>query len=211
LSAVVDEAKKANRKTTPKVMVKVSPDEDEDTQMEGIVQAVWQSGVDGVIVGNTTKRRHGVVPSNVVITPQEANVLSEQGGYSGPMMFERTRDLVKRYRKMLDGRGFSEPSTLGSQSALHDDTVSASLAGIEGTATGLIEDDPSVATKPQSPATGGNTQKVIFATGGVTNGRQALEILNAGASVAMVYTHLVYGGAGTITRLKSEINDSLKA
>lgn len=31
-------------------------------------------------------------------------------------------------------------------------------------------------------------RKVIFATGGITNGKQALEILDAGASVAMVYT-----------------------
>ncbi|KAK9799932.1 hypothetical protein AB5N19_10460 [Seiridium cardinale] len=212
LSAVVDEAKRVNRKTTPKVMVKVSPDEDEQTQMEGIVQAVWQSGVDGVIVGNTTKRRHGVVPPNIVITPQEATVLAEQGGYSGPMMFERTRDLVKRYRKMLDGPSFSDASLAGaSKSAVREDAVSASLAGIEGTATGMIEDDPNVATEPQKQATQSNEQKVIFATGGITNGRQALEILNAGASVAMVYTHLVYGGAGTITRLKGEIKESLNA
>lgn len=212
LSAVVDEAKRVNRKTTPKVMVKVSPDEDEDTQMEGIVQAVWQSGVDGVIVGNTTKRRHGVVPSNIVITPQEATTLAETGGYSGPMMFERTRDLVKRYRKMLDGRSYESaaPAT-STKKVARDDAVSASLAGIDGTAMGNIEDDPGITRVPQKMITGSNEQKVIFATGGITNGKQALEILNAGASVAMVYTHLVYGGAGTITRLKGEIKDSLEA
>ncbi|KAI0132874.1 dihydroorotate dehydrogenase [Xylariales sp. AK1849] len=182
LSAVVDEARRANRKTTPKIMVKVSPDEDEDTQMEGIVQAVWRSGVDGVIVGNTTKRRHGVVPPGVVITPKEAITLAETGGYSGPMMFERTLDLVARYRKMLDGQSLSS-SRAEDKRVIEDEAVNASF--------------------------GGNEQKVIFATGGITNGQQALQVLNAGASVAMVYTGLVYGGAGTITRIKGEIQEGL--
>lgn len=53
-------------------------------------------------------------------------------------------------------------------------------------------------------------RKVIFATGGITNGRQALEVLEAGASVAMVYTALVYGGVGTISRIKSEMRDELR-
>ncbi|KAL2443593.1 Dihydroorotate dehydrogenase (quinone), mitochondrial [Exophiala dermatitidis] len=52
--------------------------------------------------------------------------------------------------------------------------------------------------------------KVIFATGGITNGKQALEVLNAGASVAMVYTALVYGGAGTITRIKDEMRAEIR-
>ena len=47
LTGVVEAAKKANRKTTPAVMVKVSPDEDSDEQVSGICDAVWESGVDG--------------------------------------------------------------------------------------------------------------------------------------------------------------------
>ncbi|UZP45702.1 hypothetical protein NXS19_013514 [Fusarium pseudograminearum] len=155
LSAVVDEAAKTDRKQKPKVMVKVSPDEDEDTQMEGIVEAVHRSGVDGVIVGNTTKRRDGN--------------LMETGGYSGPAMYSRTLDLVGRYRKMLDKHSFK--ASLGAK---------------------------------------GGAQKVIFATGGITNGEQARQILNAGASVAMVYTGLTYGGPGTITRIKQELKGGVK-
>ncbi|KAF4451796.1 dihydroorotate oxidase [Fusarium austroafricanum] len=166
LSAVVDEAAKTDRKQKPKVMVKVSPDEDEDTQMEGIVEAVHRSGVDGVIVGNTTKRRDGVIPEGIRLTSQERKNLMETGGYSGPAMYSRTLDLVNRYRKMLDSRSFA--------------------------------------------ATTGATQKVIFATGGITNGEQARNILNAGASVAMVYTGLTYGGTGTITRIKQELKDGVK-
>ncbi|KAI0888596.1 FMN-linked oxidoreductase [Annulohypoxylon maeteangense] len=201
LSAVVDEAKKTVRKEKPKVMVKVSPDEDEDTQMEGIVQAVWSSGVDGVIVGNTTKRRTGIIPSKVNITPREHVTLTETGGYSGPMMFDRTVDLVKRYRKMLDGQSLQ--STVAKVTA--DEAADASITAIEGTITGFSENEPKTSSN-QHPE-----QKVIFATGGISNGRGALEMLNAGASVAMIYTSLVYGGAGTVTRMKREMKEEVAA
>jgi len=59
-------------------------------------------------------------------------------------------------------------------------------------------------------ATAGSPQKVIFATGGITNGEQARNILNAGASVAMIYTAMTYGGAGTVTRIKRELKDGGK-
>lgn len=168
LSAVVDEASKTGRKTRPKVMVKVSPDEDEDTQMEGIVQAIHKSGVDGVIVGNTTKRRTGLVPHGIKLTGKEHMAMMEQGGYSGPAMFGRTLDLVTRYRKLLDSQ-----------------SLDAKASSTEG-------DDS-------------DGRKVIFATGAITNGEEALKVLNAGASVAMVYTGLVYGGPGTVTRIKAEM------
>ncbi|RCI10503.1 hypothetical protein L249_4333 [Ophiocordyceps polyrhachis-furcata BCC 54312] len=161
LTAVVDEAARTQRASPPpRVMVKVSPDEDEDSQMEGIVQAVHRSGADGLIVGNTTKRRAGIVPDGALLTGREREALKEQGGYSGPAMFGRTLDLVARYRTMLDA---------------------------------------------DSLAAGDAKPKVIFATGGITNGEQALRVLNAGASIAMIYTGLVYGGAGTVTRMKAEM------
>ena len=52
--------------------------------------------------------------------------------------------------------------------------------------------------------------KVIFATGGITNGKQATEVLNAGANVAMVYTALVYSGVGTISRIKDEMRMEMR-
>ncbi|KAK8011560.1 dihydroorotate dehydrogenase [Apiospora arundinis] len=219
LSAVVDEARRTERKTKPKVMVKVSPDEDEEAQMEGIVQAVWRSGVDGVIVGNTTKRRVGVVPPGVAVTSKEAATLGETGGYSGPMMFGRTLELVKRYRKMLDGASLAltQPGRDGKRDLhdekkdIRDEAVGATLGAIEGTATGMVEDDITKTPLSKSSTRGAETvdgsrnQKVIFATGGISTGEQALQILNAGASLAMVYTGLVYGGAGTVTRIKGEM------
>ncbi|KAK7741753.1 Dihydroorotate dehydrogenase (quinone), mitochondrial [Cytospora paraplurivora] len=169
LGAVVEEARRTDRRVKPRVMVKVSPDEDEDAQVEGIVQAVYLSGVDGVIVGNTTKRRAGLVPQGVRLNAREQQALAETGGFSGPAMFSRTLDLVARYRKLLDG---------------------AALQAADG--------------KEEPPK-----QKVIFATGGIKNGEQALKVLNAGASVAMIYTSMVYGGAGTVTRIKGEMRSAL--
>ncbi|KAI1100473.1 FMN-linked oxidoreductase [Jackrogersella minutella] len=201
LSAVVDEARRTDRNEKPKVMVKVSPDEDENTQMEGIVQAMWSSGVDGVIVGNTTKRRTGLIPPKINITPKEQVTMTETGGYSGPMMFDRTVDLVRRYRKMLDGQSFQSTKA----KVVADEAADASITAIEGTITGFSENEPKTSSA-QPPE-----QKVIFATGGISNGRGALEMLNAGASVAMIYTGLVYGGAGTVTRIKGEMREQMTA
>ncbi|KAI1083692.1 FMN-linked oxidoreductase [Whalleya microplaca] len=201
LGAVVEEAARCTeRGVRPRVMVKVSPDEDEDAQIEGVVQAVWSSGVDGVIVGNTTKRRTGLVPKGVKLTAKEQRALTETGGYSGPMMFERTADLVRRYRTMLDGQALHLAADGAAVAQAKEEAVDASIAAIDGTITGLPEDKP-----PAGASRAPVERKVIFATGGISNGRQALEVLNAGASVAMVYTGLVYGGAGTITRMKGEM------
>lgn len=195
LTAVVDEAQRTKRRTKPKVMVKVSPDEDEAAQMEGIVRAVYMSGVDGVIVGNTTKRRLGVVPQGVRLNQREQAALMETGGFSGPSMFERTLDLVGRYRKLLDGYSLRDSSADSSPPA------AGAVPAVEGTVSSKAEGSGSDKVAPP--------QKVIFATGGITTGEQALKVLNAGASVAMVYTSMVYGGAGTVTRIKGEMRAAL--
>lgn len=163
-TAAVEAGLQTLRARPPRVMVKVSPDEDEDSQIDGICEAVLASGVDGIIVGNTTKRRTGLVPEKLRLRRAEEQNLGETGGFSGPAMFDRTRALVARYRQQLDAQ---------------------TLRG--------------------APPT------TLFASGGVTSGDQALQLLNAGASVAMVYTGLVYGGAGTITRIKEEMREQVNA
>lgn len=171
LTGVVAAARATSRKSKPAVMVKVSPDEDSDDEVRGICDAVKLSGVDGIIVGNTTKKRPDPLPAGFVLSKPEADALLEQGGYSGPQLFNRTLNLVKKYRQTLDQ---ASASVTGSGAG-------ANKQAVEGTG------------------------QVIFATGGITNGRQAKEILAAGASVAMVYTAVVYGGVGTITRMKEEL------
>lgn len=288
LSAVVDAAKSNPRKTKPAVMVKVSPDEDSDAQIEGICSAVWSSGVDGVIVGNTTKKRPEPIPKGYIMPAREERLLTEMGGYSGPQMFERTLSLVKRYREKLDqgpledapppSQQQTSPSRPPPPSDLEHNAADASLQGdIEQmkaptaaaekeseqqpsiqlsernsdssksqapklssvTYTGKAESSSPSNTPPSTPedpitapyASIGPTTtppsissstdsnpvnkgkdfepKVIFATGGITNGEQCLQILNAGASVCQIYTAMMYGGVGTITRIKSEMREVL--
>ena len=166
LRGVVDAAHSIDRKTKPAVMVKVSPDEDTEDDVLGICQAVWASGADGVVVGNTTKRRPDPSPAGFVFPAHEAKMVREQGGYSGPQTFERTVLLVKRYRQMLDE---------------------------------AIRVYPDQRLK----------RKVIFASGGITDGKRVLKVLDAGASVAQVYTAMIYSGVGTITRIKDEMRTEL--
>ncbi|OKL57285.1 hypothetical protein UA08_07563 [Talaromyces atroroseus] len=156
LKGVVGAAKRIDRKTKPFVMVKVSPDEDSEEQVDGICHAVRESGVDGVIVGNTTNRRPRPLPKGFVLPQKEEQTLTETGGYSGPQLFERTVALVSRYKEKLGN---------------------------------------------------GESPKTIFASGGITNGKQAQAVLDAGASVAMMYTAITYGGTGTVTRVKNELRE----
>jgi dihydroorotate dehydrogenase len=219
LSGVVQAVNKIDRTTKPAIMVKVSPDEDTEEQVAGICEAVWYSGVDGVIVGNTTKKRPDPLPKGYMLPASEAQLLLEQGGYSGPQMFERTLALVSKYRKALDAGPKSVSPSQGSQpskssgssktkATVNLDTkpaLSSNVDDLEESAPRLtLQFTPVTAPAPANP------RKVIFATGGITNGRQAREILDAGASVAQVYTALIYGGAGTISRIKQEMRDEAK-
>ena len=251
LSAVVDAAKTCERKTKPAVMVKVSPDEDSDAQIEGICSAVWASGVDGVIVGNTTKKRPDPIPIGYVMPAKEEELLTEMGGYSGPQMFSRTLDLVKRYRTKLDQGSADDTPQLSSRSepkysppptqASSDLSPDAADASVQRDAQRLkpltLEADreseqpliqlperhsksetsvdamsstPPLPTSTAHPSSRSNDQKIIFATGGITNGEQCLQILNAGASVCQIYTAMMYGGVGTVTRMKQEMRQAMK-
>jgi dihydroorotate dehydrogenase len=289
LSAVVDAANAVDRKKKPVVMVKVSPDEDSESQIQGIVDAVWESGVGGVIVGNTTMKRPAAIPAGYILPEKDGRALLEAGGYSGPQLFSRTKELVAKYRKALD-EGPSEktpapppskPSTPAavpaSSPADHPessivekievsvqrdeanlkpiDEKSATGQGDRGRElhTGLklpqrssenhpiirlpernnplsaSEDKTSevlapVAINTQTPSEHSDSlapgserskafssaPKVIFASGGITTGEQALEVLNAGASVAMMYTGIVYGGVGTVGRVKQEMRRAIE-
>ena len=161
LTGIVAATRSIDRKTKPAVMVKVSPDEDSNADIRGVCEAVWRSGVDGVIVGNTTKLR----PELTQQPEREVEILQQAGGYSGPLTFERTLDLIMRYRNVLDG--------------------------------------------PKRSANGKKDKvpKVIFASGGISGGDDAVAALQAGASVAMVYTAMMYEGAGFITRIKVEMRE----
>jgi dihydroorotate dehydrogenase len=215
LTGVVNAVKGIDRKTKPAVMVKVSPDEDMDEQIMGICEAVWESGVDGVIVGNTTKRRPEAVPAGYTLPPKEEQLLLEQGGFSGPHLFEKTVQLVKKYRGPLNARPppkTNKPTTEEANAKLPPTPAPLSIDPpiLAGPSTDASSADPptspAAAPTPSDPKVV-DKPKVIFATGGITSGKQAQEVLDAGASVTMVYTALVYGGVGTVGRIKEELRE----
>ncbi|KAI9662999.1 MAG: Dihydroorotate dehydrogenase (quinone), mitochondrial [Bathelium mastoideum] len=256
LTGVVQAAGRVERRTKPAVMVKVSPDEDSEEQVRGICEAVWEAGVDGVIVGNTTKRRPEPVPKGYALPAKELDMLSEVGGYSGPQLFERTVVLVKRYRKLLDERpqrfppelenrraavhsasstdnpqdsvankieeskqrdvqnlkSPGENSTEGTQPLIQLPERHSASSKTEGHGLSLLSSkEQGTEIFPSSPTPAASDgSKVIFATGGIVNGKQALEVLNAGANLAQVYTAMVYSGASTITRIKTEMREEIR-
>ena len=171
LSGVVKAAKGIDREMKPAVMVKVSPDEDTEEQVSSICQAVYASGVDGVIVGNTTKRGFELLAHSRPTVTEMQN-LGEVGGYSGPQLFERTVKLVGKYRRILDREGYNQTNTS------HQPLVQPS--NNHSTSSSSSSSSSSLSPPPQ--------QKVIFCTGGIRSGEEALEVLNAGASVAQIYT-----------------------
>ncbi|MCJ1478573.1 Dihydroorotate dehydrogenase (quinone), mitochondrial [Lambiella insularis] len=293
LTAVVKAAKRSDKKTSPAVMVKKSKSKASATQYG---KQTWI-----IIVGNTTKRRHDLIPAGRTLPLKEAAILLEQGGYSGPRLFERTVSLVKRYRRLLD-EGIPDyhpklpesavtPQTSQSTTDLLSyekptesvtATVRRDLPSLEksksnsngdnadsqsqpllhlpvrnessSTSTDAVQEPPAPSSSshidqlprsvrattgsilpsskppslltalpgfslkksspaPQSSLTPSSSrhQKVIFASGGITNGKQALEVLDAGASIAQIYTALIYSGVGTISRIKKEMREEIKA
>jgi len=284
LSSVVKAARSVQRTTKPAVMVKVSPDEDSDEQMNGICQAIWESDVDGIVVGNTTNKRPEGLKHLKNLSPLEEQRLLETGGFSGPHLFEKTVSMVKKYKSLLGDMPAAQDTPRRSSSAVssaieqskseleeiagkigpHGDQVTDSIQtgaippmnvsekpdsekqSLFKLPTDRFYDQPKEeqdkfrsspdgpeakpltslkSPKPEPPkpellkseppaATDKSfkkqvSPKVIFATGGITNGKQALEVLDAGANVAMVYTALVYGGVGTISRIKDEMRHEL--
>lgn len=223
LTGVVAAAASVDRKVKVRTMVKVSSDEVTEEQIASICTAVWKSGVDGVVVGNTTTSR----PDWTSLSSTEAAVMEEGGGYSGPQLFHRTVSLVKRYRRILDCPLHASKQT---QLRPNEATGTGIEASVKSAEQNLKEASNESTSQPSlriperrpSPTTGGIgldvasaptfipspnleqsstskvraqpatlTPKTIFCTGGITNGQQALEVLNAGASVAQIYTGMI--------------------
>lgn len=98
LTDVVGAAASIDRKVTARTMVKVSPNKDIEEQVASICAAVWRSGMDGVVVGNTTTSK----TEGTSLSKTEDAVMEERGGYSGTQLFHRTVSLVKKYRRISD-------------------------------------------------------------------------------------------------------------
>ncbi|KAF1813342.1 dihydroorotate reductase pyre [Eremomyces bilateralis CBS 781.70] len=200
LAAVVDAASNTRRKSPPKIMVKISPDEDDLEQIRGICEAVTQAGVDGIIVGNTTRSRPA---PKFTIPPKEFATMDEQGGYSGPRTFDQTLSLVKTYRRELDFAPVRLSNKTRSEGLHSEQATTETTENTQGNFQMPLSRPPELTNPYDLPP------KTIFASGGISTGEQALAVLNAGASLAMMYTALSYNGVGHITTVKREMEDAM--
>ena len=56
------------------------PDEDSEEQVRGTCDVVWECGVDGVVVGNITKRRYDLVSADYNLISQGSGGAVRAGG-----------------------------------------------------------------------------------------------------------------------------------
>src|SRR5690606_18463131 len=91
LAAVTDErARQQTAGPHVPIFLKIAPDPAE-AELDDIAPAVLDSGIDGVVVSNTTLSRHGLTGSHA----------SEAGGLSGRPLFARSTGVLARMRRRL--------------------------------------------------------------------------------------------------------------
>jgi dihydroorotate dehydrogenase len=76
---------------TPPVFVKIAPDLD-DAELQAISAVALSSGIDGMIISNTTLARP---------VPQTTRHAQEQGGFSGEPLFHRSTVILARMRSLV--------------------------------------------------------------------------------------------------------------
>ena len=132
LLSQVRDARDATGKAVLPVLVKLSPDL-EDADLDDALQAVVDTGIDGVIATNTTLSRDGASSPHA----------SETGGLSGKLLTERAEDFVRRIRTRV-GDDLPLIGVGGIMTA--DDAVRRVDAGADlvQVYTGLVYGGPSV-------------------------------------------------------------------
>lgn len=145
LHRLLSELADARGSDTKPILLKIAPDID-GHEMDDIAAEVQASGINGIIVTNTTLAR-----------PDLKNTHSrEEGGLSGAPLLA--------------------PST-------------AVLAGIRARV---------------------GAELTLIGAGGVSSGADAYAKIRAGASLVEVYTALVFGGIGLLSRIKTDLAAALK-
>lgn len=93
LRAVKEEADAAADRHVP-LLVKIAPDL-ADADIDAVAQLVSELGLDGVIATNTTISRQGLKTSSAEVESMGA------GGLSGPVLAERSKEVLVRLRSQL--------------------------------------------------------------------------------------------------------------
>jgi dihydroorotate dehydrogenase len=86
-------ARDATRKNPP-VFVKIAPDQTEQ-QQDDIAEVVLASGIQGIIIGNTTITRPGNIPEALA---------KESGGLSGKPLFAPSTKILASMYKRINGK-----------------------------------------------------------------------------------------------------------
>ncbi|MYZ47993.1 quinone-dependent dihydroorotate dehydrogenase [Propylenella binzhouense] len=115
------------------LLVKIAPDLD-DAQLQAVIQAVRDSGCDGLVIGNTTVERTGL---------RETGLANESGGVSGRPLFPRSTAMIARARE-LAGPGLVLVGAGGVESAGTAWTKIAAGADLVQLYTALFYEGPSL-------------------------------------------------------------------
>ncbi len=94
LERILGERQKSCAANMPPVLVKLAPDLD-DTQLEDVAKSLLESGVDGVILTNTTLSRPEFLPEVF---------RKEQGGLSGRPLTQKSTDIIRKFYNLTNGK-----------------------------------------------------------------------------------------------------------
>lgn len=94
LDAIKQERAKACRTHTPPLFVKLAPDLDE-AQQEELCQTLMDTGIDGVILTNTTLDRPNTMPQHIQ---------TEAGGLSGQPLSEKSTQIIHNFYALSKGK-----------------------------------------------------------------------------------------------------------
>jgi len=94
LARIMEERAKSCGKNAPPLLVKLAPDLTDD-QLKDVAACLMESGVDGVILGNTTLDRPEFLP-----TPFR----EQQGGLSGRPLTRKSTDIIRKFYQHTHGK-----------------------------------------------------------------------------------------------------------
>ena len=126
------------------ILLKLSPDL-AHTQIDEIIEYAMISGVDGIVAGNTTRKRDGLT------IPQEKIDEIGKGGMSGAPLYKKNLEMVLYIHEKTGGK------------------------------------------------------LPIIGVGGIMTPQQALEMLDAGASLIEIYSGFIYEGPGFVEKILKAI------
>ena len=91
---IMEERKKACGEHVPPLLVKLAPDL-ESSQQEELAEAALESGIDGLILTNTTLERPDYLDTNFSL---------EKGGLSGAPVRDKSTEIIRNFYRLTEGK-----------------------------------------------------------------------------------------------------------